>query len=65
MYKENSPEKLIEATAECKENENVEEEEFHDIHDHAGEWNLKWTQMWIHRKDVDQLEGAKNVGSTK
>ena len=38
---------------ESKQDEDVEEEEFHNIHHHATKGDLKRTQIGIDREDVD------------
>lgn len=59
------PQKLIQATAECKQHEHVEKEELHDVRHHPRQRHLQRSQVRIHREDVDKLQRTENVGSTE
>lgn len=47
-------------TGEGKQNQYVKKEEFHDVHHHSAQGHLQWPQIWIYRKNVDQLQGTKH-----
>lgn len=42
-------------TSECKKNKRIDGKEFDDVDDHSTKRYLKWSQMWIHREQVDKF----------
>lgn len=51
--------KSIFTAGKSEKNQDVEEEEFHNIHYHPAEGNLQRTQIRVDGKDVDQLQRTK------
>lgn len=59
------PEQLIQTASKGHQNQGVDEEELDDVDDHATEWHLQRSQMWIDGENVNQFQEWEDHASRK